>query len=66
MIDEIMPESEPDLFLVQSIERFQEDPDQVELFDQASLDGEILYRYARAIRESQWNRAIGVESTQVL
>ncbi|MBC24520.1 MAG: hypothetical protein CMJ32_11495 [Phycisphaerae bacterium] len=54
MIDEIMPESEPDLFLVQSIERFQEDPDQVELFDQASLDGEILYRYARAIRESQW------------
>jgi len=49
--DEI--ESESETFIATALNRFQDDPEQIEYIRQVEVDGQQVYRYARAIRQSQ-------------
>lgn len=53
-VADIVPESEPDAFIVAALRRFESDPADKEYFVDDSSADEPRYRYARAIRESQW------------
>jgi len=50
------PDDEEDPFLSRSIRAFEEDPAVVDEFEVEESSTRTLYRYARAIRESEWSR----------
>jgi len=51
--DRVDPEDDKNRFLADALDRFREDPQAAEHSTMAQLGGQTIYRYARAIRESQ-------------
>lgn len=56
-IDEIVPEAESDRLLVEAFGRFEADAEKKEFFrTDREASGQRLYRYFRALRETDWQR----------
>lgn len=57
LVEDIVPEGEPDRLLVEAFDRFENAPEKSELFRiERKRKGERFYRYFRAIREPDWQR----------
>ncbi len=52
-VDEIDPAADEDAFTTAALERFRADPEDTEHVRSAEIGGQMVYRYARALRESQ-------------
>ena len=52
-VDEIDPAADEDAFAAAALERFRADPEDTEHARSTEIGGQMVYRYARALRESQ-------------